>query len=531
MMAGNPAVDMLLEGDRIKMAGGRAGREIAQQQSEFFEGWGRKEKARGLVDMVVCRFGEPETEVDEKEEATEKPGRSGLWFWPSGSTTKESGKQVQEAPPVLMPTDGCIFRGIGALDTRSVADITSYLADLYEKGDDAHNASARGTRRRTRKRPQTVAASGRVSSTESSPRRSTSTVRNPRESSDTLKRTGSNLRQVEPETTVLEELRHLEPAPASEEPGEQYPSEEETATTKQRSVNRKILNMLTFGWSTRIPGLSRGSAPPSEAGDVTPSESAQSETEATASAEQRVDNKKGGVFLIGFQGDLDIEDIDDDHDDSVGRITSRSVWVSLSQETPTAGGDNLCKDEESTPHSADLQEFKIAIYAVSASFISAVSTNDTQNKPYIFALLFTSTARVLNSPSFYRSIHHQLTPVIHSLPTPPTILKPPYDLLVSHNVSTLYTTLPPIPEPGLETPSWTRTDALHLYTILLGMLQERNDLGSKERTVRSARGWWVSWRKLDEGEGVLVRRAGEKKSGEVESRDVKQYFQGLMGRS
>jgi hypothetical protein len=62
------------------------------------------------------------------------------------------------------------------------------------------------------------------------------------------------------------------------------------------------------------------------------------------------------------------------------------------------------------------------------------------------------------------------------------------------------------------------------------MLQERGD---RERSVRSMKGWWINWMKLDggRGEGFVVRRAGEGKGeveGAVSQMDVKRYLERLV---
>lgn len=81
---------------------------------------------------------------------------------------------------------------------------------------------------------------------------------------------------------------------------------------------------------------------------------------------------------------------------------------------------------------------------------------------------------------------------------------------------------------------WTRADALHVYSIILSMMLEKGD---REKSIRSMRGWWVNWMKLEggRGEGFIIRRSGESgkgQKGEVEGParepDVKKYFEGVM---
>ncbi|KAF8544076.1 hypothetical protein BDD12DRAFT_817892 [Trichophaea hybrida] len=537
MLWGSPAVDIL--GDKaISMAGGRLGKEIEKHERDFMVEWAKKEKVRGLVDMVVSRFGEadsPAVRIDAS--GTTARGGSGLWFWhrKGEGTSNDSKKSADELPPTLMPSDGCIFKGIDALE---VKEVTNYLSELYEKGDDAYAVSNSGVRRKKRKKPNEPSRLG-ISSGESSPRRSTSTVRLAREGSDGPKRSGSNLGKEASENPT-ETTKPPNPISPSGESGlgnvlagPSQGEDTEDTTTKLRSLaaaNGKILNLLTFGWSSRV-NLGRSTAPAEDTGDsTTPEDNTEpTETETTGPPTETAKNedikRQRGSFLVGFQGDLDLEDIDDDHEDSSGRITSRTAWLSrtplVDKTLETTSTEILDADRPKPP---PLEEFKIVVYT---------------NKPFIFAFLFNPSSHSLSSPSFYRSIHHQLSPLVQSLvPSPAkqslrTIssnpCKPPFHLILLTSPSALYTTIPPIPEPGRDVPGWSRADALHVYMVILGMLQERGD---RERSVRSMKGWWVNWMKLKggRGEGFVIRRAGEGK-GEVEGvsqRDVKKYLEGLV---
>lgn len=75
--------------------------------------------------------------------------------------------------------------------------------------------------------------------------------------------------------------------------------------------------------------------------------------------------------------------------------------------------------------------------------------------------------------------------------------------------------------------------------LILGILNETmSDQAECERSARSTRGWWINWMRLKGGEeGVVVRRAGEKKADLVTGMmgagagagvDVRKYFEGLV---
>jgi hypothetical protein len=410
MLHGSPVADMLAE-KAVRMAGGRLGKEIGPQERGFLEGWVKKEKAHGLVDMIVSRFGEepppPEEEAgtDTSSSGTTTTARgSGLWFWSSqrggASPAKDSKKNVEDqSPPVLLPSDGCVFKGIGAVD---VKDVASYLSELYEKGDDTYVVTGNGVRRkRRRKRPNGTPQLG-ISSGESTPRRSTSTVRHVRSESDgPHRRTGSNLgREPEvlqepvppPSETSPEAPQTSDPPPETETvatPNPPPPADASSAvagenvSTKYRnliSANGKILNMLTFGWSSRVQQLGRSLTPSEAGGDSIAAtedntESSSGDVSTPQDATQDVPKKdRRGSFLIGFQGDLDIEDIDDDHEDSSGRITTRTVWLPRTAPPPE-------NDDSTAQEKPALEEFRMAVYTVSLASTPFPLPHELKNKP------------------------------------------------------------------------------------------------------------------------------------------------------
>jgi len=378
VLRGSPVVDILGE-KAITMAGGRMGKEIEKQERGFMVEWAKKEKARGLVDMVVSRFGEEESPaVSTETSGTTAKGGSGLWFWPphrrSGGTSKDTKESVEELPPILMPSDGCVFKGTGVLE---VKEVTNYLSELYEKGDNAYTVSSNGVRRKKRKKKPNEPSRLGISSGESSPRRSTSTIRQAREGLDGPRRSGTNLGKAASENST-ETTKPPDPVSPPGASGSSDvpagPSQGEAAedtTTKLRSLaaaNGKILNLLTFGWSSRVQ-LGR-SVTPSETGDSTApednTEPAETETTATPTEVTKDEyvKQQRGAFLVGFQGDLDLEDIDDDHEDSSGRITCRTVWLPRTPPTDESLEFTSETPDADQPKPPPLEEFKIVVYTV-----------------------------------------------------------------------------------------------------------------------------------------------------------------------
>jgi len=382
VLHGSPVIDMLSE-KAVKMAGGKLGKEeIGRQEKKFLEGWIRKESVHGLVDMVVSRFGEQESEAPPEDASSpaKTKGGSPFWFWNShrrsdSNSTKDSNKGAEDLPPVLMPSDGCVFKGVGAV---VVNDVANYLSELYEKGEETHVITGNGVRRkRRRKRPNDHSRLG-VSSGESSPRRSTSTVRHVRE--DGPKRTNSGLGRREPESPEVQPPSDVPPPeastpnsppeappPADGAPRSQQPAGGDSGPLRFRSLsaaNGKILNLLTFGWSSRVQSGSTSAL--SEGGDGGDTDSVFGDTLEPATTTVESGKKRRGAFLIGFQGDLELEDIDDDHEDSSGRITSRTVWLPRTA-PPAASEEEAGEDEEEDPAPPQpLSEFKLVVYTVTS---------------------------------------------------------------------------------------------------------------------------------------------------------------------
>ncbi|KAH0613266.1 uncharacterized protein H6S33_009646 [Morchella sextelata] len=612
MLHGSPGTVAFGDGG-IKMVGGRPGKEIAEEERKFLKTWAEKEKTKGMVDMVVFRFGDFIEEEEDKDK--DKSAQSGYWFW--GNTTKAVAAAMSttstlpkgkssKGPGIIMPQDGCVFPGTGSLEARSVRDIATYISELYQFGDDISRRSASSKQKKNRKRPKGLfnkapssGYSADNSSVESSPRRSLSAVRDEARSTPPPPAAGSNLKPSADEASDGSRGRVG-----------QATAEESSKSKITINANAKIFNLLTFGWSggstkSAANDSNTGTNVPTVASSATPTSTTTADATITSSSEPEptpppmtnVDpmehverappralggndgnssKSKRARFMIGFLGDVYAEDLDDDLQDaqSTGRITSRTVWAERKKPSPSppspeqdnasrstevavadASGKGKRKDSTSQGQttqqaSINLEEFRIVVYT---------------NHPFIFAFIFESTSAQLTSPAFYRTLHHQLAPLhgplLKSSNLPPTAEpakntsssklllqhpappKPPYDLLYNPTTLMIHSTVPPIPEPGPESSQqqhsgWTRAEAFHVHTLILGILGETmRDRAEQERSARSTRGWWINWMRLEGGEeGIVVRRAGEKKSdlaaglggGGAGGGDIRRYFEGLV---
>ena len=132
---GSPGVDIF---NGLKLAsGGELGYGVGEEE------WGSGERAvledlsrhtEGLADVVVSRFGDAPSPSDSKSDAEdEEPPWMG-----SGSEPKV--------------TDGVIFSGMGALERRSIADISQWIRRIYTYGDHAYGIRDNPLRERRKRR-------------------------------------------------------------------------------------------------------------------------------------------------------------------------------------------------------------------------------------------------------------------------------------------------------------------------------------------------------------------------------------------
>ncbi|KAI9785780.1 MAG: hypothetical protein M1839_008797 [Geoglossum umbratile] len=144
LLHGNPSVDIFAA---IKLAGGG---ELGMGVGEEDRGSGEREvlegfvgRIEGLIDLIVSRFGDPTIGGEESgENSSEKRKEAN-----QASGTQELGGSNS--------IDGAIFLGVGALARTSLRDITNWMEELYEVGEDAYgvNENPTSTRRRKRRKP------------------------------------------------------------------------------------------------------------------------------------------------------------------------------------------------------------------------------------------------------------------------------------------------------------------------------------------------------------------------------------------
>lgn len=147
LLHGNPAVDMY---GGIKLAaGGELGVGVGEEEwgsgeREVLEDFSRK--TEGLVDMMVSRYGEPAP--SQQNDTT------------NGTDKKKAKQPTPPLEPWLGtgqspgPSDGVVFSGIGNVTRSALRDISQWIDSVYTFGEHTYGIkdSPRSERRRRRKR-------------------------------------------------------------------------------------------------------------------------------------------------------------------------------------------------------------------------------------------------------------------------------------------------------------------------------------------------------------------------------------------
>ncbi|KAI1123974.1 hypothetical protein F5Y10DRAFT_41216 [Nemania abortiva] len=479
MLHGNPARNIYRG---IKMAAcGELGVGVGEEnrgsgEREVLEGFvGRVE---GLTDLVVSRFGPPESASEAEPTEDGKPGTpSPRWL---GTGDEPAAK------------DGAVFLGVGALSRRSLRDLTYWMEDIYSWGENAYGVKdSPSSTRQARKRRKSVPPT--TQSSRSQPQPSDKTT-SPGHSSS-----ASNAPPQQPTGPVQDDG-------AADEGGVQ-----------------RLMSYLKMGYGTHwglggsesITAATSEDAQPAKAAEATPHNAPSS----------------CGHYLIGLLGDMEESNTNDaergnqpDTEDEAAeynsRIIVRTLTVELDSEERAEAEqveDLGNQNTESTPSESGSKD-----YAKANSYFSGQDSNKTQkvrvvvyvNKPFIFVFLFRNRTDSLAWDGLYRSLHHQLAPLRKPLAVSTTYRpdKPDvgenashiFDLVWDPKAMTIHSTIPSIPTPAEmlrenAAPVWSRAEAVNTHNQILhthaATLGEYSEL---ERTCKTNRGWWVVWTRIME---------------------------------
>ncbi len=491
MLHGNPASNVF-RGIKIAACGelgvGVGEEDRGSGEREVLEGF--VDRIEGLTDLVVSRFGSPEsTSKAEPVKGENCDASSVQWL----GTGEEPGAE-----------DGAIFLGVGALSRKSICDITSWMEDIYSWGEDAYGVkdSPASTRKARRRRRKSVPSAADSSGTQPPPNDRTTPAGQ-----------GSSNGGVVPH-----ELNRPEPTGSARDEG----------MSDEGGMN-KFMSYLKMGYGTHWS--LGGSEDVAHVGTTPTKEDAQ-----FAKASEPPSHKPSDVcghYLIGLLGDMEESstgergnqtDNESETSESNSRILLRTVtveldngeragaqqvedWGSQSTElTLTKSGNKDHMDPNSQFDSQDrnkAQKMRVVVYV---------------NKPFIFTFLFRNRTDSLAWEGHYRSLHHQLAPLRKPLaastayrPEKPDVgekVSHIFDLVWDPKAMTVHSTIPSIPIPAEMlrenmVPIWSRAEAVNTHNQILNMhaatLTEYSEL---ERTCKTSRGWWVVWTRILERDPV-----------------------------
>lgn len=532
LMHGNPA-NSLYGGIKVAACG-----ELGMGVGEEDRGSGERQvlegfvgRIEGMVDVIVSKFGDSNDANGRKQPEM------------SAAKPKQPWLGSGEAPAA---EDGVVFLGTGALSRKSLRDLCHWMEDLYMWGDSAYGVVDNPSSIRRAKRPKQSRRADDTNKVLSDATQSTKQTRSPSQDDS------SGYRRFPYDGTIS----NIPPAPIvqkakagpvlSKRPSFKRAPASSTSTESESNKGNKFVQYLKLGYGTSwsLGGMSgknevdtRGAESINNVTDHTSQSKPQPNQGSEDPSKQGKDglnpvDDSGGHFLIGLMGDIDIKDksvdplmdasqeLDGLYQDS--RLVLRTMTVELeraedaraeaeisidlgdndSKATSTNGGSEHTRTSNTSYESQDRNKTKRLRVVVYAS------------KPFIFVFLFEVQTDALALTSLYRSLHHQIQPLLRPLaistafraPKPEIFsvdgsATPIYDLLWDPKLLTINSTIPNIPDPPkmLTTDSipWSRIEALNTHTQIINTyISSTTDKSELERTSKTSRGWWVVWTRI-----------------------------------
>lgn len=537
LLHGNPSVDLF--GGLKLAAGGELGVGVGEEdwgsgERDVLEDFARR--TDGLFDLMVARFGEP----------TSDPAKNSK----SGATGKSMRHIDRDREPwhgaghFAQATDGVVFSGNGVISRSSLRDTSRWVQSIHTYGDKAFGVSQSPTsdrRKRKRKSPTTTRKHEK-------PDGKTPT------SSSTLpirKKDNSPPGIPPPIATAVE--RSLERATSSASVARQdvhsmLPSDESEGWSKY----------LTMGYGSSWGNWRDSSATfhnsdsPKESDDkvavqeqdmqhIEPEPTVDKDAEHEERLKTQIRLEEKGHFLIGLMGELNEEDEaeeDEELNGSNNRILIRTLYVEIEKKPPALNIDDDSYDtrtpdltqDPASPKRAKRSRLRVVVYV---------------HRPFIYTFLFAAHTASLSIPAFYRNIHSFFSPLHKSLSasTSPSRVagriaaasqtyttSPPGDaqsiddqqpifaLVYDPRTLSIHASVPNIPAPGSLAAEglrsavegipegWTRIEAINVHSAILEMAKDtRPTTGSEgggerelERSIKTGRGWWVVWMRMDD---------------------------------
>lgn len=507
-------------------------------EREVLEDFARR--TEGLIDLTVSRFGEP----SKAQTTTEKKG-----FFGSRKDSVRSTDVWMGAGSHAQVGDGLVFSGTGALSRASLRDVSHWTQNIYAYGEHAygvHDHPSNDRRKRKRHRPSPP----RAASYETTKK----IGKQPMKSSAPTSPRAENPPGIPPPIISAVE-RSLERATSSLSVKKMPKNGKMRRPSASPDSSEGWTRYLTLGYGSKW-GPSTGTQPFKREDSLTLTEGTDAESEhglrqlepepdvdPEAALEERLRTQvrleDNGHFLIGLTGELTEEgELEgEDEDEWNQRTMLRTLHVEIVKdiasdplETPESKRSSLSPFD--TPK---LSRLRVVVYV---------------HRPFIYTFLFHLHTDGLKMPTFYRNLHTFFAPLHRPLsdstaparvaariaaaaepyttaPVPPTTSslasgrQPIFDLVHDPLNLSVHASIPNIPMPGslaaeglgfspggsTMPEGWSRVEAINVHSAMLEVIRSTRRLpglvgegGEREleRSVKTGRGWWVVWMRLDD---------------------------------
>jgi len=541
LMHGNPA-NNLYNGIKIAACGelgmGVGEEERGSGEREVLEGFvGRID---GLVDVIVSKFGEADPPENENEntprrKSPEKQEPVEPWL----GSGNEPGSE-----------DGAIFLGTGALSRKSLRDVSHWMEDLYRWGPYAYgvidnpssNRRVKKFRRKSKERQPSPDMKKSRQVYGLSIRDKTGNENSSRQNSMT---------SVPP--MPVNENEEMPGSPSSIKRRPTFKRGTSSMTGSESDSNAKgsrFVQFLKLGYGSH---WSLGSSSHTEDGPGSRIAEVEEGTSRLTENQAKSDSPKAsrtiesspyatrdftGHFLIGLLGDIENDDDealdldpeesqDQAQDDSNPRLLLRTLTVELEREEDARKETDISIDLGGSSKGSSTKVAGSERTGTSNSSFESQDRNKTKKlrtvvyvkKPFIFVLLFELRTDALAFSGLYRSLHHQVSPLVKpllqstayraakpELSTSDESATPIYDLVWDPKLLTTNSTIPNIPDP-LQTPqetgssTWSRIEALNTHMQIINTyVASSTERSALERTCKTSRGWWVVWTRIPDPE-------------------------------
>jgi hypothetical protein len=550
LLHGNPAVDIF--GGLKLSAGGELGIGVGEEE------WGSGERevledfagrTDGLVDLVVSRFGEPSAS---QMAAPRQPGSGN-----SKQMQETARSPWMGATHYAEAVDGIFFSGVGAISRSSLRDISHWTEWIYAYGDHAYGVKDNTSSDRRKRKKRTPVAS-RDEDSKIKPNKTSATA-DIAPTARVMTPPGIPPPIV---SAVERSLARATSANDIKKTAHPPHERGQSAVADSAVWVKYLTLGYGSAWGgsdhAHATLKREGSSTADDEGEeqVTPQQERsmqhlypEPDVDHEAELEERLKSQiqleENGNFIIGLKGDLEGDDDPDDEDEEGSgelhqRILLRTLHVELVKKPPTDGED----DDESpapspyystarVPQGKQLTRLRVVVYV---------------HRPFIYTFLFRPQASNISLPAFYRNLHTFFAPLHRPLSastspsrvaeriasasrpyttSPPQqpqpsggeieqTVQPIFDIVYDPRSLSVHASIPNIPTPGTYAAEglrslnsnvpegWSRAEALNVHSAILEIWRNTRPetsapgLRELERSVKTARGWWVVWMRLDD---------------------------------